>query len=314
VTPSLRVALFGSPSFAVPVLERLHAEHRLVLAVAQPDKPAGRGLRARRPAVARRADELGVPVLQPARLRRDEGVRARLREADLDVAVTAAYGKILPADLLDVPRHGFLNAHASLLPELRGAAPIQWALIRGHRQTGVTVMQTEPGLDTGPIRHVRRTAIEPDETAPELSERLARLAAEAMAEALRLLAEGRLPSEPQDDRRASQAPLLRKEDGHVRWRDPARAVVDRWRGVRAWPGSRFAHGDRRVRADRLALAAEAGREGAPGEVVEVGPEGLRVACGEGAVELREVTPPGRRAMPAAAWARGAGVKAGDRLA
>jgi methionyl-tRNA formyltransferase len=314
VTPPLRVALFGSPPFALPLLERLRDEQDLVLAVAQPDKPAGRGLRARRPAVARRAEALGVPVAQPARLKRDEGFRARLREADLDVAITAAYGKILPADLLAVPRHGFLNAHASLLPELRGAAPIQWALVRGHRETGVTIMQTDPGLDTGPVRHVLRTAIGPEETAPELSERLAGLAAEAVARALRLLAEDRLPSVPQDDRRASQAPLLRKEDGHVRWADPARAVVDRWRGVFAWPGTRFAHGDLRVRVERLAVAAEAGREGAPGEVVEVAAETLRVACGEGAVELRELTPPGRRAMPAAAWARGAGVAAGDRLA
>jgi methionyl-tRNA formyltransferase len=295
-------------------LERLHGEHDLVLAVAQPDKPAGRGMRARRPAVARRADELGVPVAQPARLKRDDAFRARLREAALDVAVTAAYGKILPADLLGVPRHGFLNAHASLLPELRGAAPIQWALIRGHTETGVSVMQTEPGLDTGPVRHVARTGIDPDETAPELAGRLSSLAADAMSEALRRLAEGRLPSRPQDDDLATEAPLLTKEDGHVRWADGARAVYDRWRGVVAWPGTRFAHAGARVRADRLRVAAEGGREGAPGEVVGIGADAVRVACGAGAVELDEVTPPGRRTMAAAAWARGAGLGTGDRLA
>jgi methionyl-tRNA formyltransferase len=295
-------------------LERLHGEHDLVLAVAQPDKPAGRGMRARRPAVARRADELGVPVAQPARLKRDDAFRARLREAALDAAVTAAYGKILPADLLGVPRHGFLNAHASLLPELRGAAPIQWALIRGHTETGVSVMQTEPGLDTGPVRHVARTGIDPDETAPELAGRLSSLAADAMSEALRRLAEGRLPSRPQDDDLATEAPLLTKEDGHVRWADGARAVYDRWRGVVAWPGTRFAHAGARVRADRLRVAAEGGREGAPGEVVGIGADAVRVACGAGAVELDEVTPPGRRTMAAAAWARGAGLGTGDRLA
>lgn len=314
MTSPLRVALFGSPPFALPTMERLHAEHDLVLAVAQPDKPAGRGMRARRPAVARRADELGVLVAQPARLRRDEAFRARFQGAALDVAVTAAYGKILPGDLLGVPRHGFLNAHASLLPALRGAAPIQWALIRGHTETGVTVMQTEPGLDTGPIRHAVRTEIDRDETAPELSDRLSRLAADAMSEALRLLAAGRLPSEPQDDDLATEAPLLTKEDGHLRWRDAARAVYDRWRGVVAWPGTRFAHGDERVRVDRLRVAADDGRDGVPGEVLAIGADAVRVACGAGAVELDEVTPPGRHPMAAAAWARGAGLQTGDRLA
>lgn len=310
----LRTALFGSPAFAVPVLERLAAEHEVALVVAQPDAPAGRGMRVRPPATAARARELGLELAQPRRLRKNEAFAGRLRDADLDVAVTAAYGKILPASLLSVPRHGFLNAHASLLPELRGAAPIQWALIRGHGRTGITIMETEEGLDTGPIRHVLETDIEAAETAPELSERLSRLAAEAVSRALALLADGRLPRRPQNDDEATLAPLLRKEDGHVRWLDPAGAVYDRWRGVLAWPRTRLEVGGARVRVDEMTLGVENGTVGEPGEVTCVGERTVRVACGRGAVELARVTPPGKRTMDAAAWARGVGIAGGDRLA
>lgn len=310
----LRTALFGSPAFALPVLDRLAAEHDVILVVTQPDAPAGRGMRVRPPATAARARELGLELAQPRRLRRNEAFADRLREAELDVAVTAAYGKILPASLLKVPRHGFLNAHASLLPELRGAAPIQWALIGGHRRTGVTIMETEEGLDTGPIRHVLETDIGPTETAPELSERLARLAAEAVSQALAMLADDRLPRRPQDDDAATLAPLLRKEDGHVRWSDPAGAVYDRWRGVLAWPGTRLEAGGARVRVDEMALGAENGTVGEPGEVTGVSERAVRVACGRGSVDLLRVTPPGKRTMGAAAWARGARIAGGDRLA
>ncbi len=314
MTPPLRVAFFGSPDFAVPVLDRLLEEHEVRLVVARPDAPAGRGLAVRRPPVARRADEAGVPVAQPTRLRGDEEFRARLAAEGLDVAVTTAYGAILPRSLLEVPRHGFLNAHASLLPELRGAAPVQWALIRGYARTGVTVMQTDVGMDTGPIRYRLETEIGPDETAPELFARLAPLSARAISEALALLARGDLPSTPQDDARATAAPLLTKEDGHLDWSDPAPAVHDRWRGVLAWPGARFAHDGRRVRVDRMRLVARDGSEGAPGTVLGVAPDGVTVACGAGRVRLERVTPPGRPSVDAGAWAHGAHLKEGDRLA
>lgn len=310
-----RLAFFGSPAYAVPSLERLADEHELVLVVAQPDAPAGRGMGMRAPPVAERAREWGVPLAQPARVRRDDAFLARFAEIAPDVAVTVAYGQILPEALLDVPRHGFLNAHASLLPAWRGAAPIQWALMHGDEETGVTIMQTDPGLDTGPVRHVLRTPIEEHETAPELFARLAELSAEALSQALDRLARGELPSLPQDDRRSSLAPLLRKEDGDVRWADDAADVRNRWRGVAAWPGSRFRHDDRWLRADRIDLVAAAGDAGAaPGTVLAIDRDGVEVACGSGTVRLARVTPPGRRAMPAADWARGARLKVGDRLA
>lgn len=307
----LRVALFGSPPFALPTLEALHARHELVLVVSQPDKPAGRGMALRSPAVAERARALALPLAQPRRLRGNEPFRERLAGLDLDVAVTAAYGRILPPTLLEVPRHGFLNVHASLLPAYRGAAPIQWALIRGERETGISIMQTEEGLDTGPVRHVARTAIGPEETAPELTERLAELGARAMVEALDLLLEGELPCVPQDEARASHAPPLTKGEGRIRWQDGAQAVFDRHRGVQPWPGSFFQHGDKPVRVP--GLVTDAG-SGAAGELLEVAGGGVSVACGEGAIRLLELRPAGKRTMPADAWARGARLRPGDRLA
>lgn len=309
-----RVAFFGSPAFGVPVLRRLHAEHEVVLVVTQPDAPAGRGMRVRVPPVAAEARSLGLPLDQPARVRRDPAFADRLTAVGPDVAITAAYGQILPASLLAIPEHGFLNAHASLLPKLRGAAPIQWALIGGHRETGVTVMETEAGLDTGPIRHVLHTTIEPTETAPELSTRLSLLAARAIAGALAALSEGRLPRTPQDDAEATYAPLLTKEDGDVRWDDAAREIVNRWRGVLAWPGTRLLRDGRPIRVDLMEEAAPDGRLGSAGRVLAVDDRGVVVACGLGAVRLRTVTPAGRPTMPAGDWARGAHLEEGELLA
>ena len=310
----LRVAFFGSPAFGLPVLRRLHAEHEVVVVVAQPDAPAGRGMRVRVPPVAAEARLLGLPLDQPARVRRDRTFAERLSAVRPDVAITAAYGQILPESLLSIPEHGFLNAHASLLPELRGAAPIQWALILGRDETGITVMETEAGLDTGPIRHVLRTEVEPTETAPELSTRLSHLAARAISEALGLLAEGRLPRTPQDDAKATYAPLLTKEDGDVRWHDDAGDVVNRWRGVLAWPGTRFRRDGRPIRVDRMEEAGADGRLGSAGSVLSVGDHGVVVACGRGAVRLSTVTPAGRPSMPAGDWARGAHLEEGELLA
>ncbi|MFO7545025.1 MAG: methionyl-tRNA formyltransferase [Trueperaceae bacterium] len=316
----LRAALFGSPGFAIPSLEALQRHHDLALVVTQPDRPAGRGLALRPPPAAARARELGIEVAQPTRPKRDEAFLARLRELELDVAVTAAYGRILPAAVLEAPRHGVLNVHASLLPKFRGAAPVQWALIRGERETGISIMQTGEGLDTGPVRLQRRTTIEEGEDARQLMERLAELGAETLLEALELLAEGTLPSTPQDDAAATLAPLLTSEDGHVRWEDPAEAVAWRFRGVAAWPGTSFRHGGERVKVTALEAELGAGQgtsmaQGAPepGVVVGLDDQGVRVAAGRGTVRLLRVKPPGRREMSARAWANGRGVREGTRL-
>ncbi len=313
---ALRVALFGTPEFALPTLEALHREHRLVLVVAQPDRPVGRGLRTESPPVARRAVELGLPLAQPARLRRDPGFAERLAELDVDVAVTAAYGQILPAALLEVPREGFLNVHASLLPRWRGAAPVQHALIAGDDETGVSIMQTEAGLDTGPVRLQRRRHVGADEDAPTLMAALAELGAQALLEALAALAAGRLPLEPQDEALVTHAPRLTKDDGRIRWDDPASRVLDRHRGVAGWPGSwcRFGDGEGAVlKVHGLELVSDEDTGLAPGMVVGADPSGLRVACARGTVRLTVVQAPGRARMEARAWANGARIREGVRL-
>jgi len=321
----LRVALFGTPAFALPTLETLAAQHDLLLVVAQPDRPAGRGQALASPPVARRARELGLPVAQPERLRRDADFATLLADLSLDVAVTAAYGQILPAALLQVPREGFLNVHASLLPRWRGAAPVQHALIAGDSVTGVSIMQTEAGLDTGPVRLVRTLPIRPEDDALALQEALARLGADALLEALALLATGDLPSVPQDDAQATLAPRLTKDDGHIRWEASAGSVRDRHRGVAGWPGSWCTvagtvlkvHGLMLAERDgwRAAAAPGAAARGgaAPGEVLAVDAAGVLVACGDGAVRLTEVQAAGRPRMAARAWANGARIVPGVRL-
>ena len=311
----MRVALFGSPTFALPVLDALLARHEVVLAVAQPDKPAGRGNKVTPPPVAARARELDVRLEQPPRLRRNEDFFELVRSLKLDVAITAAYGKILPQTLLDIPKHGFLNVHASLLPKYRGAAPIQWALINGETETGVSIMQTEAGLDTGPVRLVKKLEIDPDDTALELFGKLSVLGADALTDALGKLACGELPSCPQNGAEATVAPLLSKDDGRIRWDEPAAQVYNRYRGVYAWPGSFTAHSGKMLKIAQLSPVKPPVKASGSefGEIVALSPAGVTVKCAEGAVLLQTVQPAGKPKMPAYSWANGYGAKVGARL-
>lgn len=305
----MRVALFGSPAFALPVLDVLQQEHELAAVVTQPARPVGRGLKVKDPPLAERARELGIEVAQPTRLRGNSGFSDWLEQLQLDVAVTAAYGRILPAALLDVPGAGFLNVHGSLLPRWRGAAPIQWALISGDTRTGITIMQTEAGLDTGPIRLQQQLDIGADETAGELFGRLAQLGADAISEALRLLAAGQLPLTPQDDAQATIAPLLTREDGLLDFSRPAQESYNRYRGVHAWPGTYFSHAGSAVKVHRLRPLPEL--EAAAGQVAHIDADGIAVGTGAGGLLLAELQSPGRRRLSGREWANGAGLKAGS---
>ena len=302
-----KIAFFGSPAFALPVLEALRERFEVVLVVAQPDKPAGRGLKLTPPAVAVRALELGLPLEQPQKLRKNTVFHDRLRDSGAEVAVTCAYGKILPQSLLDIPAHGFLNVHTSLLPQYRGAAPIQWALIEGETTTGVTIMQTDAGLDTGPILLQEALQIGPDETIMELGPRLSTLGARLIVQALEQLDE--LKPIKQDDSQATLARLLQKDDGRIRWEASSSAVYNRYRGVLGWPGSFFEVGGKRVKA--LELRPRAG-SGIPGTVISLD-AGVLVACADRALELIMVQPEGKPKMSALDWARGYQVKVGSRL-
>lgn len=238
-----RVAFFGSPAFALPVLDAIREHFQVVLVVAQPDKPVGRGMKLTPPPVAARAAELGLPLAQPRKLRGNAAFEATLRESGADVAVTCAYGKILPLSVLNIPRYGFLNTHTSLLPAYRGSAPIQWALINGEAVTGTTIMQTDEGMDTGPVLLQEALPVAPDWTSLDLADALSAQASRLIVQALSNL-DGLSPT-PQDEALATHAPMLVKEDGFVRWTDTAAQIVNRSRGVAAWPQTTAFLGDRK---------------------------------------------------------------------
>jgi methionyl-tRNA formyltransferase len=251
-------------------------------------------------------------VLQPRRVKEPEAI-AELRRLAPELQVVVAYGQILPRAVIDLAPRGTVNVHASLLPRLRGAAPIQWAIARGDRETGVTTMLIDEGLDTGPTLLARATPIGPDETAADLEPRLARLGAEVLLETVRGLADGSLRPTPQDHTRATLAPLLEKEDGRLDWTRPAPDLANRVRGFHPWPGTFAIWREKTLKV--LKARAEAAGPAAPGTILTADGAGLLVACGEGtALRVLEVQPESRRAMAASAFASGQHVRTGDRLA
>ena len=306
-----RALFFGTPVFAVPCLDALAqiAEIRGVLC--QPDKPQGRGLTLTPPPVKARALELGLPVVQPTKLRTGEFAKW-VREQGVDVALVVAYGRILPADVLAGPRLGCVNVHASLLPKYRGAAPITWAVVRGETESGVTLMQMDVGMDTGDMLEQKKTPIGADETSGELSIRLAKLGAELVLHGLPKFVAGGYVAEKQDESLATMAPILDKQDGIVPFDSPARTVHDHVRGMTPWPGAfvRFRGKTLKILATKVAGFS---RPAVPGTVVLADKTGVFVACGEGTVELVTVQPEGRKAIRGAEWVMGRGVAEGDVL-
>jgi methionyl-tRNA formyltransferase len=309
----VKVLFWGTPAFALPALRALSEEgHDVVGVVTQPDRPAGRGRAVALSPVKQEALEIGVPILQPERARGDEFL-AQLRALQPDISVVVAFGQILRPEVLELPPLGSVNIHASLLPELRGAAPIQWAIVRGHESSGISIMQMEAGLDSGPVLLRVEEPIEPDESASELAMRLAEVGAEALVEALALMEAGGLQAVPQDHGRATYAPKVDREVARLDWSRPA-AEVARWmRGMDDVPGAWSPLGDRGpVKLFRPQVLPEV--SGTAGEVLDAdGQAGVVIACGSGAVRVREVQPQGKRRMGAAEWVRGRGVGVGDRF-
>jgi methionyl-tRNA formyltransferase len=307
----VRVVFLGSPEFAVPCLRALHAEHEVALVVSQPDKPAGRGGQLTAPAVKTAALGLGLPVIQPRSARTGE-LRDALAATGAELAVVVAYGKILPPPVLAALPRGCINVHGSLLPKYRGAAPVQWAVIRGERETGVSIMQLDEGMDTGPVFLERRVAIDPEETAGELLERLAPIGAAALLEAIAAITSGTARAVAQDHAIASHAPMLAKTDGAIDFARPSGEVAARIRGVDPWPG---AHARLRGQPVKLfrARAAPAGTAGTavPGTVLAIDPAGVHVAALDGAVVIRDLQAAGRKRLAAAQFAAGRGIAVDD---
>lgn len=300
---TLRTVFMGTPEFALPTLEGLLAAGiDLVGVYTQPDRPSGRGKQLTPPPVKQLALSRGIPVFQPLKLRLPEVV-AELQALAPDLIVVVAFGQILPKSVLDIPRYGCINVHASLLPKYRGAAPINQAIIDGERETGVTTMYMDVGLDTGDMLVKRATPIGPFETAGELHDRLAALGREAMTETLEHLCAGTLSREKQDDALSCYAPMLKKEDGRIDWTRSAPELHNQVRGLDPWPGAyTFLNGE----PLKIAVTRPLDEPPAapPGTVLGAGPDGVRIACGSGVLNLGELQLPGRRRLPAADFLRG----------
>jgi methionyl-tRNA formyltransferase len=306
VSRKLRLAFMGSPAFSVPALRALHAAgHEIVAVYAQPPRPAGRGQKETPCPVHQAALELGLPVRTPARVRRDVAEHEAFAALDLDAAVVVAYGLILPKPMLDAPRRGCLNIHASLLPRWRGAAPIHAAVLAGDAETGITIMRMDEGLDTGPMLLREAIPIGPRDTTPMVHDRLSEIGARLILRAL----EEDPPAVPQPEEGASYAPKLGKEDGRLDWSQPAEALDRRVRAMNPWPGAFTSLSGEMLRV--IAAEPAAGRDAAPGTVLD---DALLVACGGGtALRLTRVQKAGRAAMDAPAFLRGTPVPAGTLL-
>jgi methionyl-tRNA formyltransferase len=305
----MKLVYLGTPQFAVPTLEKIVAAgHEVVAVFTQPDRPKGRGQALAMPPVKEAALKLGLPVYQPERVRRPELVE-QLRAMSPEVMVVVGYGQIIPKSILDIPPHGIINVHASLLPKYRGAAPIQWAIARGESHTGITTMRINEGLDTGDMLLKWSTEIGPEETAPQLSERLATAGADLL---IRTLAE--LPTiapEPQDDSQATLAPILKKEDGKIDWNMRPTEILNRMRGFDPWPG---AYGFLRGQRFQIWKARVGDQRLAPGEL-KLAHKKLFAGCGDGeSIQLEEIQPEGKKRMPVQAFLNGFTLTAEDKLA
>ncbi len=313
----MRIIFCGTPEFAVPTLEALVREgYEIAGVITQPDRPKGRGLKLTPPPVKVAAEKLGLHVVQPAGLKGEAG-RRLLEPLAPEAVVIVGYGQIIPADLLELPRHGWINLHASLLPKYRGAAPVNWAIIRGERITGVTTMRIDAGLDTGPVFLQREEPIRPDDTAITLGERLARIGAELMVETLRGIESGKLAPRPQDHSQATKAPLLKKEDGRIDWRWPAAEIHNRIRGLVPWPGAytgfrgQFVH----IWQAEETPAAPVRGQASPGTLVVESGEPY-VVCGPAASEwlrLEELQLAGRKRVCGRDFVNGLRVQSGERF-
>ncbi|MGV3709846.1 MAG: methionyl-tRNA formyltransferase [Gemmatimonas sp.] len=317
----MRILFWGTPDFAVPALRALIGEgHDVVGVVTQPDKPRGRSRSQLDPSPVKVvALEEQIPVLQPEKPRGEEFM-AEMRALDAEVSVVVAYGHILPRAVIDLPEHGTLNIHGSLLPALRGAAPIQASILQGHAETGITIMQMVPALDAGPMLHTLRTPIEPDETYGELHDRMAELGALGIVQALALLEAGAARPVEQDDTQATYAAKITRELARIDWKASADDVS---RGIRAFDPRPGAYGSLRgadlkffggsvFSADDASLD-EALLRSSPGTVRAIDEQGLIVRCGIGAVRIEEVQPSGKPRLSPLAWSRGRGISVGDLL-
>ncbi len=312
----MRLVFCGTPDFAVPTLESLldHG-HEIPLVLTQPDRPAGRRMELQQSAVKRVALARGLRILQPEKIKNNEGLRAELESLHPDAIIVVAYGRIIPEWMLNLPRFGNINLHGSLLPKYRGAAPIQWAVASGETETGVTTMQLDAGLDTGDILLERSMTLGPDTTASEIYPKLASIGAELMLKTLDGLEHGAVAPRAQDNELATLAPILTREDGRMELdRRTAREAYNRWRGFSPWPGAHAEFRGKRFLVHRMHPITDSKGELAPGELALADGVLLTGAAGQTKLALDEVQMEGKARMPGAQFAKDFQLRPGERLA
>ena len=306
----LRIIFMGTPEFACPTLQKLiDRDEEVVAVITQPDRPKGRGQQTLPPPVKALAERHGIPVMQPVKVRVPEVVE-RIRELAPDLIVVVAFGQILPKGLLEIPKYGCINVHASLLPRWRGAAPLNWSIISGDSETGVTTMLMDVGLDTGDMLLKKATPIDPDENTQTLHDRLSVIGAEALSETIDLLKAGNLVREKQDDTLSCYASMLKKEDGLVDWNKEPQVIKNLVRGMTPWPGA-FSFLDGRML--KIYRVRTAGGAGEPGSVINAGREGLEIACAGGSIIVDELQLEGKKRLPAKDFLAGFKIEPGTIL-
>lgn len=308
----MKILFMGTPDFSVPVLEALiEAGHEIVLAVTQPDKPIGRSKKPTPPPVKVCAEKHGIPVFQPERVRRPEAME-RLAKVQADLGVVVAFGQILPQALLDLPAHGCFNVHASLLPMYRGASPINHVILAGEKQSGVTIMQMDAGIDTGDILLQEALPLADNETAETLADKLSKLGAKLIVSAIEQLENGTLTHTPQEGE-TCYAGMLKKEMGLIDWTLSAEEICRRVRGLQPWPGSwTFREGKKLIIKETAAEKQEVPPNLIPGAVLEADRKGLLIQTGEGALRILSLQPEGKNEMDWKAFLNGSHVKEGER--
>ncbi len=308
----MKLIFMGTPDFSVPTLEALlDAGHDIVLAVTQPDRPKGRHGEMTASPVKVAAEKYDIPVFQPVRLRNPECV-ALLRQQDADLIVVVAFGQILPKEILTMPRYGCVNVHASLLPKYRGAAPIQWAVINGESETGVTTMRMDEGLDTGDLIFTEKVALAPDETGGSLFDKLSGVGADLCVRTVAAIADGTATYTPQDGSRATKVGMIRKEMGRLDWTKSAAELERLIRGLDPWPSAFTGWNGRTLKIWRAAVRPE-NTGYAPGTVAEATADAVAVQTGDGLLVLREVQPEGKKRMSCDAFLRGYPMQKGEIL-
>jgi methionyl-tRNA formyltransferase len=306
----MRIVFMGTPEFAVPSLQALiDSGDEIVAVVCQPDKPKGRGLEVASPPTKVLAERHGVPVLQPQKIKTEEFFN-ELKKLGPDLICVAAYGKILPKNILDLPPHGCINVHASILPKYRGAAPINWAIIRGEKVTGITTMKMDEGMDTGDMLLKKEIPIEDEDTGETLSQKLSYIGAELLIETLKLLKEGKLNPIPQDHSQATYAPMLKKEDGKIDWSKSAEEVRNLIRGALPWPGAYTTLDGKLLKIYKARISNSVGN---PGEVIKSDSGILRVATGNDSLDILELQIEGGKRLKTEEFLRGRKIKEGSVL-